>query len=205
MISGFFPIVFSITSCITFANETLPEAGWAYSWARSTVNTFNNLHSRVLALCWAERRMIGPLIVCEGPGAGWGQGAGPLSSLLQRDRVRTGTGDWPRLGARGRAGCRDGLHRGAARGGLFICGTRRGSFLPIPAFLSHLLFYITVCVHRHRDISLQNSIHATVGLGIIFLFPCDVKSRKSKTHLICIHLNRLEHEWLWEKNSHLSI
>lgn len=169
-----------------------------------SVNTFNNLHFWVLALCWADRRMIGPVIVCEGPGAGWGQGAGPLTSLLQRDRVRTQTGDWPRLGARGRAGCRDGLHRGTTRGGLFICGTRRGSFLPIPAFLSHLLFYITVCVHRHRGVSLQNTIRPTVGLCFLFffyvmlIFPYDdscgwiwikskttkKKNKKTKTHPI---------------------
>lgn len=129
-----------------------------------SLNTFVSLHSWVLALCWADSRMIGPVIVCEGPGAGWGQGAGPLTSLLQRDRVRTQTGDRPRLGGRGRAGRRDGLHRGTACGGFFICGTRRGPFLPIPAFLSHLLFYITVRVHRHGSVCLQNrSICATVG------------------------------------------
>lgn len=159
----------------------------------------------MLALCWADRRMIGPVIVCEGPGAGWGQGAGPLTSLLQRGRVRTQTGDWPRLGARGRAGSRDGLHRGTARGGLFIRGARRGSFLPIPAFLSHLLFYITVRVHRHRSVSLQNSKRATVGLYLwiilIFLYMIHVvsyekskRTKKKNTSHIFIHPNRLKHE-----------
>lgn len=144
------------------------DAGRAYEWVCISGNTFNNLHSWVLALCWADSRMIGPVIVCEGPGAGWGQGAGPLTGLLQRDRVRTQTRAWPRLGARGGAGCRDGLHRGTARGGLFKRGTRRGSFLPIPAFLSRLLFYITVCVHRHRSIGLQNSAQLWVFGVLLF-------------------------------------
>ena len=126
------------------------------------VNTFVSLHSWVLALCWADSRMIGPVIVCEGPGAGGGQGAGPLTSLLERDTVQTwaraAAGAGARPGARRRAGGRDGgSHSCTGHGGIFISAAGGGSILPIPALISPLLISITVCVHSHRGVSLQNT------------------------------------------------
>lgn len=128
------------------------------------VNTFVSLHSWVLALRWANSRMIGPVIVCEGPGAGGGQGAGPLSSLLERDTVQTRAGAAARAGAgagdraiaRGRAGGRDSSRRGTVHGCIFVRAGRRGSVLPVTALISPLLICITICVHCHRSVSLQN-------------------------------------------------
>lgn len=86
---------------------------WSTEQIKHANNTFVFVHSGVLALGWADSRVIGPVIVWEGPRAGWGQGAGPLTSLLYWGTVQT----WARAGrgpaASGGAGRRDGVRGGA--------------------------------------------------------------------------------------------
>ena len=126
----------------------------------SSVNTFVFLHSWVLALHWADSRIISPVIVSEGPGAGGGQGAGPLTILLERGTVQTGARAASRAGsrpsARGRARSGDSSHRGTVHRGIFVSVAGRWSVLRILALLSPLLIWITVCVHSHWGVSLRN-------------------------------------------------
>lgn len=125
------------------------------------VSTFLFLCSWVLVLCWADCRIISPVIVCEGPGAGGGQGAGPLTSLLERDTVQprawTSHRVQGRPSARGGGGSGDGSHSYTVHGSVFVrVATRGRSVLAVLALISALFICITVRVHGHDGVTLGN-------------------------------------------------
>lgn len=145
----------------------------------SSVNTFVSLHSWVLALHWARCRIISPVIVREGPGAGGGQGVGLLTSFLERGIVltRTACRAGAGAGARGGAGGRGRLDGRAVHGGLLRSAAGGGFVLAVLALLSPLLIWITVCVHSHGSVSLSN----TSAWRFVCLFVCLLRGQTGKT------------------------